>query len=96
MVVYLDVDKYLNKGDYRLCLREAKWPWKETHFIKLSACFICKKRTNSKMPRHLCLRTDKKSTFKMILHAKHFWCQNCMFAIYEHYITDECNICADF
>lgn len=93
MVIYLDVDDYLHIEDYRLCINDARWPWKETHFVKLNFCFICGLLTNSRLPRHFFCRTDLKITFQMLCKTKHFWCLNCAYAIYEHYPSGECEFC---
>lgn len=94
MPCYLDVDNYLNISDYRLCIHQLKWPWEETHFIKLNVCVMCHLPADPSLPRHFFCRTDTKITFRMLCDAKNFWCGYCMFAIYEHYPGDECQFCA--
>lgn len=93
MVIYLDVDKYLNKADYRMCIKEMKWPWKETHFVRVNKCFVCGLPTNPKLMRHFFRRTDINITFQQLINTKFFWCDKCMFAVYEHYPSDECEFC---
>lgn len=90
MVVCLDIDRYLNKKDFRLCIFDCKWPWKTTHFLRSDQCFICHRSTNRKGPTHFIMLTDNAS---IMLTYKWFWCKSCHYAIYEHYTEDECDFC---
>lgn len=94
MVVFLHVDNYLNKEDYRLCIYDLKWPWKETHFVKMNVCAMCRLPTNPKLLSHFFCRTDIDNNFQVLFNTKLFWCPRCMFAIYDHYPSDECQLCA--
>lgn len=93
MPTYLDVDNFLSKDDYRLCINDLKWPWKKTHFVKLNDCIMCHLPTDPSLPRHFSCRTDTSITFRILCEIKNFWCVSCKFAIYEHYPNDECHFC---
>ncbi|CAG9786746.1 unnamed protein product [Diatraea saccharalis] len=92
MGVIIDVDKYLNYNDYNLCAHECKWPWNITHFIKRNKCFNCNMQTNMTAPPHFILHNENQN-IRRLLRTSYFWCKYCNFAVYEHYISEECEFC---
>lgn len=86
----MDVDRFLIKDDFHELITEVIWPWQITYFIIREECFGCHNQTNSNLPSHFIITKEK---IKYLFYVNIFWCQHCRFAIYDHYLSDECEIC---
>lgn len=93
MVVIADVDKFLTKNDFKL-LKSSIWPWPITHFVLAEKCRGCGFSTYSAKHKPTHFVVYEKENIKKLLYYGLFWCQHCsVFAIYDHYIDDECIYC---
>lgn len=86
----LDVDKFLHKKHYLSCyVGTFLWPWQETHFIKMSQCYNCRKRNSGRI-RHIIIKNMSKNKIKYLMRLNEFWCKSCNYSTFYHYIPDEC------
>lgn len=86
----MDIDRYLKGDDFEHLFFNRQWPWQITHFIIRRECFGCDSQINSYLPSHFIIPLEK---VKYLFFVNFFWCQYCSFAIYEHYINEECETC---
>lgn len=91
MVVYMDIDRYLVKKDFRM-LKYLAWPWNETHFLLSEICYGCGHYNVMKnKPKHFVMN---QKNMRKLLRYDFFWCENCsVYTIYDHYTNDECELC---
>lgn len=94
MVIYFDIDKFLNKNDFIICLNNnINWPWQSTHFILSEICHGCGNMNIQDVPVHFTTHMAQED-IRYLLESSFFWCQSCtFFTVYDHYPLDECYYC---
>lgn len=95
MVIYFDIDKFLEKKDFYTCLIDnLDWPWQSTHFILAERCHGCGNvNIFHNLPLHF-VNPMTKEDIRLLLESSFFWCDLCnLFTVYDHYPLDECYYC---
>lgn len=95
MVIYLDIDKYLEKEDFYFFYDlgdDLNWPWQSTHFLLTERCHGCRHFNFDNLPLHFVMYMTNED-IRILLESTFFWCHWCNFTVYDHYPLDECNYC---
>jgi hypothetical protein len=98
MVIFADVDRLLNKNYLKYILKkELMWPWPATHFTLRNKCLICGVvyPSSFRKPKHVIIDMNNKLNIIWLIENSVFFCHICNYLLYDHYLTDECEICAE-